>query len=183
MKPLLNLLLVIAIASGCVSAPPNNSGFSKLDTIYELQGSYKNKGERDNNGSPYPIYLSFVIWPNETTLKHEELETIEVVVVSKNSISVKALSKRGVEKEETFIEGKHFDITDGRISLKRGFRIVGTKSGEPRVGPGYERVELGIDKKSQGKLRSDGAVVGLVYMFFPFAFAVREDVRFIRIEP
>lgn len=175
-------IMMLAAVAGCVQTSPNNSDFEGIRSLYDLQGIYQNRGERSDAGTPYPIFLSAILWPKEE-LNHVEVETIEVKALSADSIVVRAISKRGVEREGTFFEGQQLKVADGRIRLKQEIRIAGTRPGEPLVGPAYEHLELGIDRRGQGKYRKEDAAVGLVYLFLPFAFAEREDLRFLRVEP
>jgi hypothetical protein len=176
--PLFGLVLLLG---GCITTgPTDNVDFDKIETIRELEGVYQNLGEREQ-GAP-PVYLSQVIWPKTAGIAHAAITAIEVRLLSPNTLGVRASSKDGIEKEDTFVEGKDFEIHSGRIRLKQSFRIAGFKSGDPVVGPLYEREELGLDRKGHGKLSNQGGFVGLVMMLIPLAIGVSEEVRFIRIE-
>lgn len=128
-----------------------------------------------------PVFLSAILWPKET-LKHSEIETIEITAINADSLVVRALSKRGAEKESTFSEGEHFQIVGGRIRLKEESRMWRGK-GDPLFGPTYEHVALGIDRQGQGQYRKDGAGLGLVFMFLPIGYGNRGNMRFLRVEP
>lgn len=176
--PLFSLVLLLG---GCITTgPTDNVGFGKIETIKELEGVYQNLGEREQ-GAP-PIYLSQVIWPKTGGIAHAAIATIEVRSMSPSTLMVRASSKDGVEKEDTFVEGKDFEIHSGRIRLKQSFRIAGFRSGDPIVGPLYERAELGLDRTAHGKFRTQGGFVGLVYMLIPLAIGGNEEVRFVRID-
>jgi hypothetical protein len=181
MRRFLPLFSLVLLLNGCISSgPTDNVGFDKFETIRELEGIYQNLGEREQ-GAP-PVYLSQVIWPKTEGIAHAAITAIEVRLLSPNTLGVRASSKDGVEKEDTFVEGKDFEIHSGRIRLKQSFRIAGFKSGDPAVGPLYERDELGLDRKGHGKLSKQGGFVGLVYMLIPMAIGGYEDVRFVRID-
>jgi hypothetical protein len=176
--PLFSLVLLLG---GCITTgPTDNVDFGKIETIRELEGVYQNLGEREQ-GAP-PVYLSRVIWPEAAGIDHAAITAIEVRLLSPNTLGVRASSKDGVEKESTFVEGKDFEIHSGHIRLKQNVGIAGFKSGEPVVGPYYERDELGLDRKGHGKLSKQGGFVGLVMMLIPMAIGVSEEVRFIRID-
>ena len=181
MGKLLLLFGLVLLLDGCITTgPPDNVDLGEIKTIRDVEGNYQNRGE----GEPgtRPIYLSAQIWPNIVKMDHAAVETIEVKVVNDNTLVVKALRKDGVEKEDTFIEGKNFELHSGRIRLQQGVGFMGLKSGEPVVGPNFGRVELGLDKKGHGKLRTQGGFVGLVYMVIPLAIGISEEVRFVRID-
>lgn len=174
---------ICTLLAGCVTAPINDADFGNVNSVFDIQGTYQNSGERGSNGVESPIYLSTLIWPNHSEIKHAAIELVEVRAISPKSVVVRALEKNLVVKEETFTEGEQFEFHNGRIRLNLEVRIAGFRRGEPVVGPVYESVELGIDKDGNGKRRSDGAFVGLVYLMFPLAIAIREDVRFVKIAP
>jgi hypothetical protein len=179
---LLWLFSVVILLGGCfISRPPNNSAFGSIETTRDLEGVYQNIGE----GKPEnrPIYLSTLIWPKDKEINHNKIETIEVRVVSDNTIIIRALGRPdvGIIKEEKFIEGKDFEIHFGRIRLRQSVGFSGSKLGDPIVGPTYEDVELGLDIEGQGKYKDNYSVVGLVYLVLPVAMSESNEVRFVRI--
>ena len=183
MRRLIPLFSLVLLLGGCryiSSGPTNNVDFGKIETIRELEGVYQNLGEREQ-GAP-PIYLSEVIWPKTEGIAHAAITTIEVKLLNPNTLGVRASSKNDVEKEDTFVEGKDFEIHSGRIRLKQSFTIGGFTPGEAVVGPFYERDDLGIDRKGHGKLRKQGGFVGLAFLLIPLASGANEEVRFIRID-
>ncbi|HEX9757482.1 MAG TPA: hypothetical protein VGB26_06730 [Nitrospiria bacterium] len=181
MRRLILLFSLVLLLGGCITTgPTNNVDFGKIETIRELEGVYQNLGEREQGA--YPIYLSQVIWPKTVGIDHAAITTIEVRLLNPNTLGVRASSNNGVEKEDTFVEGKDFEIHSGRIRLKQSFRIAGFRSGDLIVGPTYERDELGLDRKGHGKLSKQGGFVGLVVSLIPMAIGVNEDVRFVRID-
>ncbi len=174
-------LFVTTLLAGCVlfSSPPNNQPFSSIRDVRSLEGTYRNKGEAGKMGST--VLLSAVIWPS-TDVPHKDIEEIEVKALDERTLVVRARATgRTLLKESTFIEGKDFEIKDGRITIRRKGGIAGFTAGDPVVGPYYENVELGLDAQGQGKYKSDFGVAGLVYMFLPMAMVGSEDVRFVRI--
>ena len=174
---------IFTLLAGCVTAPTNDADFGNVSSVFDIQGTYQNSGEQGSNGAGYPLYLSTLIWPNHSEIKHAAIELIQVRAISSKSVVVRALEKNVVVKEETFTEGEQFKFRNGRIRLNLEVRIAGFRRGEPVVGPFYENIELGIDKNGNGKRRSDGAFVGLVYLMIPVVFAIREDARFVKVAP
>jgi len=176
------ILLVATLANACfTSGPRNNSRFAGIEKIEDLEGVYKNEGESGYRG-PSSFYLSKVIWPEDKELDHKTVETIEVRKAGEKQLVVKALSKDGVKKESTFVEGKDFQISDGRIRLETRVGFSGNKRGEVIVGPYTELRELGLDTAGHGKLRQSFSVVGMVFLFMPFAGGGHDDVRFVRVK-
>jgi len=181
MRKFIPLFSLVLLLNGCITTgPTDNVGFDKFETIRELEGIYHNLGEREQRAPP--IYLSEVIWPKTEGIAHAAITTIEVRLLSPNTLGVRASSKDGVEKEDTFVEGKDFEIHSGRIRLKPSFTIGGLKPEEPILGLFYERDELGFDRKGHGKFRKQVGIVGLVYMHMPLAAGANKEVRFIRID-
>ena len=171
---------MLTLVTGCIQARGDRTEFGTIKSLNDLQGKYQNRAEGGPVGSS-PIFLSMLLWPKEAP-SHAEIETIEVNALDADSLVVRALSNRGVEKESIFSEGEQFSIVKGRIRLRWDFWIAGTR-GEPFLGPTYERAELGIDRRGQGKYRKDGAAAGLIFMLIPVVMADSEDYRFPRIEP
>ena len=109
MGKLLLLFGLVLLLDGCITTgPPDNVDLGEIKTIRDVEGTYQNRGEGEPGARP--IYLSAQIWPNIVKMDHAAVETIEVKVVNDNTLVVKALRKDGVEKEDTFIEGKNFEI-------------------------------------------------------------------------
>lgn len=180
MRKLFPLLFLAMLLGGCItSRPPDNADFGRIETVSDLEGIYQNLGEREQ-GAP-PIYLSAVIWPKAAELNHAAVVTIEVKVTGNNTLTVRALRKDGVEKEDTFVEGKDFELHSGRIRLKQHVGFSGATGGNPYLGPYYESVELGLDEKGHGKYKEQGFVAGLAFLIVPIAVGGSDEVRFVRI--
>lgn len=45
----------------------------------------------------------------------------------------------------------------------------------------FESVELGLDKKGNGKYQQEGATAGLVFLILPIAIGSNDEIRFIRL--
>lgn len=179
MRRFLSLFSLVFLLNGCItSGPTDNAGFDKIETLKELEGVYQNLGEGEQGESP--VYLSEVIWPKTVGIPHALITTIEVRLLSPNSLGVRAKSRVGVAKEDTFVEGTDFEIHSGRIRLKH--RVGSGGDINPVLyGPYYERHELGLDTKGHGKLRRQDGFVGLL-MVMPIAGVTSEAVRFVRID-
>lgn len=181
MTRLLLVLFISLLLMGCAtsSKPADNTEFANLQTLRELEGTYQNLGLRQEKTPPF--YLSSIIWPAPSQLDHASILTIEVRVPSEHTVLVRASSEQGVEREDIFIEGRHFELTSGRIRLKQKNGIAGLKSGEPIIGVYYEGVELGLDQKGNGKYHNKSGVIGLVYSFLPLAFSSSEEIKFVKL--
>jgi hypothetical protein len=179
MGKFLVLFCLVLLFNGCSSyRPTDNVGFDKIETLKELEGVYQNLGEGEQGN--LPVYLSEVIWPKPEGIRHDLIATIEVRLLSPNSLGVMARSSVGVEKMDTFVEGTDFEIHSGRIRLKHSVGSAGDKY-PVLYGPYYERHELGLDTKAHGKLRKHEGFVGLL-MVMPVAAVMSEEVRFVRID-
>jgi hypothetical protein len=175
------LLTGFVLIGGCVSVgPTNNVGFGRIERIEDLEGIYNNLGEASSGSGPF--YLSKIIWPKDDELDHKNIETIEVRKVTNEILKAKAVTNGAVKKETTYVKGKDFEISGGRIRLNIGGGIAGLKGGEPLVGPYYESAELGLDTSGHGKYRHSFATAGLAYLFLPIAIGGDEDVRFVRLK-
>src|SRR5438093_1175367 len=106
MRKLLPLYCLVMLLDGCITTtrPPENVEFGNIETIRDLEGVYQNLGEGKQGATP--VYLSAVIWPRTEGMIHAAVVAIEVRAVSDNTLVVRALKKDGVEKEDTFVEGK-----------------------------------------------------------------------------
>ena len=176
-RKLLLLFCLVLLLNGCdKSIPPDNVDFGNIQTIKALEGVYQNLGEGEQGYEP--IYLSSVIWPKLARIDHSSITTIEVRFLNPNGLLVRAISRTGVYKEEMFVEGKDFETHSGRIRLKQSISL----SKDGFLGPMYEQKQLGLDRKGQGKLKTQGGFAGLVMGFIPYATGGSSEVRFIRME-
>jgi len=176
------LLFCIAVAvAGCItSGPQNNVGFGRIEKLNALEGVYKNLGEGAQGAKP--VWLSTIIWPAALELDDSSITAIEVRAISDTTIVVKALKANDVLKEATFVEGKDFELSSGRIRLMHRTGFSGATGGNPYLGPYYESTELGLDQHGHGKYREVRAAAGLAFLIVPLVGSVRDDVRFVRIE-
>jgi len=174
------IILFVCILTGCVSSSPvNNEEFKSIRGIEDLQGAYRNNGDSGKGGPT--IYLSRIIWPADESLKHEDVDIVEIQKLDDKKIEITALQNEIVKRNGIFEAGKEFNIENGRITINREGGVAGFKSGEPMLGLYYGNVTLGLDKAGHGKYRSSGAAAGMVFMVIPMAMSAQDDVRFERV--
>ena len=175
------LIISVVLFSGCVmfTAPPDNKGFYDIASLYDLEGKYSNEGEASSvhGGKPH---LSRFIWGSDRSLDHERISTIEVKALNAKTLFVKAYIQNDICKSATFVEGVDFKFNNGKITLLREAGIY--KEGGVIVGPYYENIEIGIDKRGDGKYRQKYSVAGLAYLVLPVAAGGRDDFRFKRLD-
>jgi hypothetical protein len=178
-------LIVSAFLASCfASKPHHNVGFTHVQSIRDLAGSYENRGEGADVDVPW--YLSTVIWPDSlrTTLgapgiNHRAIVTIEVAALGDTALHVRALRNDGLEKEQTFVAGKDFQFHSGRLIILH--RTESTMKPEsPMLGVMHTSLELGLDEKGEGKYQKTEEVAGLVYLVVPMAFRQSSELRFRR---
>jgi hypothetical protein len=176
-------LLACILVAGCSfhSAPADNAEFRQATTLKEFTGRFTNRGEVDG-GRTAAIYLSALIWPQESTLAHGSITTVEVRAESEDILLVRALREDAVARESRFILGKDFQLREGRIHLRSDWALLNEGAGDPLVGPRYSRTELGLDLRGDAKYRAKGAAAGLIFLLFPVALSLSEEVRFVRVE-
>ena len=181
MNKLLPLLLIAVLVSGCSTVkPPDDIDFGSVHSINDLAGNYQNLGEKTSQKSRFRTYLSRIIWPNDESINHETIVSVEVKVIDSHTLYVTAHTKDGVAKEDTFVAGKNFELRSGRIYLKQKIAMPGAQV--PVAGVYYESVVLGLDKKGHGKYQENFAITGLAFMLIPIAYGESENVRFVRIK-
>lgn len=177
MKTTLAAVLIVTLLAGCVSGPPQNQPFLDIQSLSRLTGTYSNAG--DPGG-----YLTALLWPSEreyfllgeNRIPHKMVNSIRVNASDK-TVLVEAIANGCIVGSRTFTRGREFEFSDGRILLRRETAILQPGGG---IGPSYDRLELGLDSKGDGKLRSTGAFAGLLIALIPIAAYERSDVRFVR---
>jgi hypothetical protein len=176
---LFSSILAVALTGCFASRPPGNVGFGTPHALQELAGTYQNLGEGDPKEGFN--YLSATIWPSDTTLRHKSIHAISVRAIGDTALAVRALSDGGVVKEGTFVSGKDFEFTRGRLRLRT--KVENTLHTPEAGGLFVARTtqELGLDKKGQGKLKKREIVVGAVYLVVPMALTASTEVRFVRL--
>lgn len=168
------IVLALAPVTGCFTGPSDNAGFGNIQDLAQLDGTYRNLGD---SGNPQArVYLSEIIWPEDTSLPHKSIGAIEVRETAAGTLTVKALRRGTVIKEDTFVEGVNFTLQSGRILLKRGMSFPNDNI----AGAAYTQIDIGIDARGQGKYRESGAFIG-VGLLIPVAIMGSSDVRFERL--
>lgn len=170
--------LVACLLVGCVSAPPQNQPFSDVQDLGNLAGTYNNVGNPSG-------YLTTLLWPSardfflvgEAEVPHSAAKSIRVKVSGK-VVLVEAIAHNCVIGSRTFTEGQEFQLSEGRILLRKETAVIHPGAG---IGPSYDKLELGLDTKGDGKIRSTGAFVGLLLTMIPMAGYEQRDVRFARV--
>lgn|GEM_PF-1281281 len=186
-KTFLALFIVLLVGCGCVfhAGPENNAEFYQISQLSELEGVYKNEGNPSG-------FLSQKIWPDITKVfpdikevktfetGHEDIEFIEVITRN-NSLVVKAIRNGCSIYEETFILGRDFKISNGKIVIHKETHLLSRGPGDVLAGPSYEDITIGIDVGKHGKSRSRSYAAGLIFMIMPVAGSDTIDIRYERV--
>ncbi len=170
-------ILAVALTGCFASRPSGNVGFGTAGALQELAGTYQNLGESKETGH----YLSQIIWPSPKDIPHALISAISVRAISDTALVVRALNDAEIELEGTFIAGKDFEFTHGRLRLRTK---VENSLNEPEAGGLFvvwTTLELGLDKKGQGKLKKRESVVGAAYLVVPIGVTSSTEVRFVRL--
>jgi hypothetical protein len=184
MKQFVLIVIFSLFLEGCVfhSGPEDNKDFIYISQPAELTGIYINKG--DPGG-----YLSNVIWGDWSgnartnggpVAQDQDIEFIEVSS-SENSLIVKTIQNGCANYEQTYVIGRDFEISNGKIVIQTVFSPLTRGAGDPLIGPVYAKRTLGLDVGKQGKVRGSTYAAGLVYMFLPVAISDTQDTKFNRI--
>ena len=182
MKVAVPLLAVAVMLAGCSSSrPAQNVGFEEAGSLRDLDGTYRNLGESDPKYRQSD-YLSAIIWPRLDASQHAAFSTISVRALGDTALSVIARDSSGAAKEQTFIRGKDFEFSGGRVHLKAVWSNNLKESEQGGVFFVRTAKELGVDKKGQGKFKKSETVAGAVYLVVPIVVGTSEEVRFVRVE-
>jgi len=176
---LLSSLLFLGACASTTATPADNRPFATVSSLQEISGVYQNRGEGDERYRP--IYLSALLWPDDASLNHAEIDTITVVQTAADVVEVTARQGRQTIKSGRYVEGEHFRIEDGHLHLGTQAGMAGLKAGEPLLGAYRQEVELGLDTAGQGKARQHTSVAGLAFLLIPVAADSTEEVRFLRL--
>ena len=171
------------LLSGCVfnTAPENNADFKEAASIQDLVGVYQNAG--DPVGNLGAIYLSAILWSNSSfptnnkDLTHKDIQYIQVEAIE-NGVNISAIANKCVLFKNQYIKGDKFDISGGKLIIKRDVNPLTRGAGDVLLGPSYESVKLGIDTHGDGKYRSYSVAAGLVFLMVPVAASETIDIRF-----
>jgi len=183
-KSTIMMLLLISL-TGCIiiggSAPKDNFQFSDTSNIQQFIGVYKNVG--DPNG-----YISRELWKGSyivdifgKDVAHKEIEFIEVLHID-NKLRVNAIKNDCIIYSKDYVIDQDFTITsNGRIVLKKDINLLNRGTGDPLVGPSYEKLEIGLDEKGSGKSKGQVYFAGLAFMFFPMAGGASSESKYEKI--
>jgi len=174
------IVMLLIFLNGCAfhSEPKNNQEFYQISQLSELAGVYKNKG--DPSG-----YLSAIIWGCSKlninpAVSHADIEFIEVLS-TENSLIVRAIKNGCAIYEKSYILGRDFKISGGKIIIHRDAFLLSRGAGDVLAGPSYEQITLGLDTGKHGKYRRSDYAAGLVFLLLPVAFSETDDTRFDRV--
>ena len=175
------VLLSVLALSACASAPPpNHPPFRAITTLAQLEGLYENKGDGGTVQAP-TLYLSSILWPDDDSLDHQQIERIAVDRQSESTLQIRALRGDEIVRRKELIEGQDFKIQDGVIVLSSERGIAGFRTGEPLLGFYGGSSKFGLDVEGHGKYHSSGTAAGLAFLVFPVAATYARDVRFRRV--
>jgi len=179
-RAVLGLGLAGLLVPGCFASHPRGStGFVHATSLAQFEGVYGNAGEVKEGP---PTYLSALIWPHATGMDHRTITSIEVRASGERRLTVRARTDSTVVKEQTFVQGKDFDLHQGRLRIKHFQGLHANHNVEdPTLGYEGESVELGLDRKGQGKSRQTTDFAGVVYLVMPIALRMTDEARFLRI--
>ena len=182
MKVVAVLLAIALAAAGCSSSKPaQNVGFEKAHSLRDLDGTYRNLGEIDPKYEQSD-YLSAIIWPRLDASQHRAITTIAVHAMGDTALNVVARDMNGIAKEQTFVRGKDFEFSGGKVHLKTAWSNNLKEKEQGGVFFVHTLKELGVDKKGQGKFKKNETVVGAAYLVVPIAAGHSDEVRFVRVE-
>jgi hypothetical protein len=186
-KVIIGILAMITL-TGCVfvqdSAPKENLEFSQKADLQQFKGVYRNAGDPKGNLSQLIWKRAYIVDNSGRKIPHNEIELIEVLS-SGNALTVNAIKGECVIYRQDYVVGSDFTLTDGRIVLKQSFHPLsregeGGARGDVTTGPSYEKVELGLDAKGDGKYRSQAYFAGIV-VIIPMAAWETADIRFVKL--
>lgn len=200
-KKTITILLLLSL-TGCIvhnSAPNENLEFAQASEVLDYKGVYKNLGEPELN------YLSELVWMVRTPtnrsdpyvkdirgnlvqerfidgnsgkkIRDKEIELVEVLP-NGTTLTINAIKDGCIIATKDYEIGRDFTLTDGKIILRKEVHLLTRGGGDVILGPSYEKVELGLDAKGNGKYKSQGYFAGLVFMLIPMAAGGADEVKF-----
>ncbi len=177
------IIALFLLLSGCVynTAPENNADFKETVSIQDLVGVYQNAGNTSKDS--HITYLSSILWSNSSfptnnkNFSHKDIQYIQVEAIE-NGVNISAIANKCVLFKNQYIKGDKFDISDGKLIIKRDVNLLTRGAGDVLVGPSYESVRLGVDTHGDGKYRSYSVAAGLVFLMVPVAASETLDIRF-----
>lgn len=181
-QSLLSFLILCMILTGCVATDSTAGSFAHATALSSLAGTYRNQGESPNTSTKQPR-LSQLIWPDDMSLRHGEVASVEVKVLSARRLKVSALGQNGETlKAGEYEQGKNFSLTGDRLRLAHRLDGAGFKSGQPIVGTTSNQVEFGLDSAGQGKARQASSATGLVFGLIPMHIEAVSDIRYVKVK-
>jgi hypothetical protein len=177
---ILSLLLLALGLAGCAVSSSTREDFAPLPSLARLAGVYRNRGEVANP-CPSPVLLSYLLWPQDAQLRHEQVETIAVEALGPQTLRVTAQGRDGARKVGEYVLGRDFRWEGGRLRLDPRVSVAGFRSGEPMLGIVSEGLVLGLDHEGQGKVRQTGSATGMAFLVVPLHFGTTNDVRFAKL--
>lgn len=177
------ILTLVCSFTSCSTtvAPEINKSFIEDINLSRLVGKYQNLGVGGKESEPH--YLSSVILPKSKT-PDKLIEIIEVKKISENILLIEAKTKERTLEHQEFVEGKDFEIKNGRIWLgRKADWSFAHPAGNPLIGHASNEVSLGIDESGNGKFQSAGHIIGTLFVIIPVVLFDKEEISFKKIEP
>ena len=174
-------LVLIVILEGCVSVVGQNdeADFEFMSDLSELKGLYKN--------GAYPSgYFSEIFFKNQKSLgfwdvDHQNIDLVDISTTD-SSITITAVRGDCAVMHQTYMEGRDFIYSDGRIVLGEELQLFPVGPDFTFVGMKHRRIELGVDTQSHGKYRITDYQGTLAMLVVPFLKARHIDFRFERVD-
>jgi hypothetical protein len=178
----LTLILSITIALvGCVASDSTTGAFTSAPALSSFIGTYRNQGETSNEATKQP-HLSQLIWPDDASLRHAEVASVEVKALPTGRLKVSALGKDGeTMKAGEYLQGEEFFLVGDRLRLAYRLGSAGFKSGEPLIGTTSHLVEFGLDRAGQGKARQTSSATGLAFGLIPMHIEAANDTCYVKL--
>ena len=187
-KPII-VLFALTTLFGCFAlhdVPKENVEFAQNTNPSDFKGLYRNAG--DPKG-----YLSQLIWRKHDYISdnsgkktpHEEIELIEVLYAGE-VLTARAIKDGCVVYQREYVVGRDFTVTDGKVVLRERFHSLSREGddgghGDVLVGPSYEKIELGLDARGDGKYRSRAYFAGMVFLLVPMAVWDTSEIKFVKL--
>jgi hypothetical protein len=186
-KTIIVLFLVMTL-SGCFvlhDIPKDNVEFAPRADPRDFKGVYRNAGDPK-------WYLSRLIWhKNDFVIDlsgkktpHKEIELIEILCIG-DTLTVRAIKDECVIYQQDYVVGRDFTLIDGKIVMRERFHPLSREGddshGDVLLGPSYEKIELGLDAKGDGKYRSQSYFAGMVFLLVPMAAWDTSEVKFVKL--
>ncbi len=173
-------LILMLFVSGCsyYTGPAEKVQTIENIRIEDLTGLYINAG--DPSG-----YLSQFIWGEDrlhanvirSDIEHHQITMIQVLATG-NNVDIEAVYNGCVAHHNTYIQGKDFEINNGKILLHTENHLLSRGGDDPLLGPSSQKVFLMLDINGNGIYRDESFAAGLVYLIIPVAVSNLSEIRF-----